>query len=318
MFGLDARRRRTLICIFAGGVAALALSACLPGALSGGIGGLLKGGEKDAGGGSDAGVADAGRTFLFTGLNLDRLDSYTAGFDLDFAGQREGVAVDLTSAGSVTHQTEPKMLSIRNEISGDGLLQGTSLPGAVGQGATVTTETITTPDAVYLMVGAAGQQQCRSLPGGLPNVSGLAERLGGGGIQIEELVKVRSGQDPVKLTLVGPETVNGVATDHYTALDAEVGSLTSATIDLWYAADPGYVARLTLSGQGDVPLYGSGAIDLTYDVLSINQPVTIAVPEDCPAIDLEDLDIEGLDLEDLDLDNLDLPDLPDLPALPGG
>lgn len=310
MSGIAERLQIVLVRALGVMLVAVALSACVPDALSGAIGGLLKGGNDTAGDGSrESGVADEGRTFLFTGLNLDRLDTYTATFDLAFAGQREGVGVDLTSDGSVTHQAEPKMISVRNEISGDGLLQGTSLLGAVGQGVTVSTETITTPDAIYLLASAAGTGQCRSLPGGLPNVSGLAERLGGGGIHVEELVKVRSGQDPVKLTLVGPETINGVAADHYTALDAEIGSLTSATIDLWYVSDPGYIVQLALNGQGDIPLYGSGTIDLTYDVLSVNQPVSITLPTDCPAINLEDIDLEGLDL-----DNLDLPNLPTLPS----
>jgi len=49
--------------------------------------------------------------------------------------------------------------------------------------------------------------------------------------------------------------------------------------------DPGYVVRISMTGAGDIPELGTGAITITYDVLSVNQGLEFAIPENCAEFD---------------------------------
>lgn len=269
--------------------------------------GLLDGaGETPAGG-----VDPSGRTFVFTGLSLEQLDSYTASYTLGFEGEQAGgIGVDIDSSGQIERQRDPKTLVIQSELSGDGMMQGMSVLGQFTDSASIDAELINMAGRIYLTGTAAGSESiCRSVPTIGLDPSGLISRLGWGVVQIEELLNLKTDQQPVELTLVGTETVNGVQADHYNAVDAALGSLTSGTVDLWYVPDAGYITRLSLDGQGDIPLYGSGALDLTYDVLSTNQPLTVTAPTGCTELSLEDLPLDQFDLNGQNLEDLNLEDL---------
>jgi hypothetical protein len=284
------RTRRVVFVLIALSLAGLA---CGVGSLPG-----LGGGDKPP----EGGVTDEGRTFVFTGLDVQKLDSYEAEFALDFEGERAGgVQVDITSAGSLQRQRDPKLLVVDSELSGEGFIQGMDLLSQMGDAAAVDVQVITAEDKLYVTASAAGESACRSLPTDIVDIGGLSDRLGLGAVQVEGLVDVKAGQEPVRLDLVGQETVNGVTADHYQALNAAIGSLTSGAIDLWYVPDQEYIARLTVDGEGSIPLYGSGAIDLTYDIVNTNQTVDAPIPGDCQEISLEDIDLENLNLDDLDL-----------------
>jgi hypothetical protein len=83
------------------------------------------------------------------------------------------------------------------------------------------------------------------------------------------------------------ESVNGVMTRHYRATHNEIAlaasGFTNYVVDIWVAVDGGYVVRQTLSADGTaVALSGTqGHIEWTYDVLDINSPLNISVPEGC-------------------------------------
>lgn len=86
---------------------------------------------------------------------------------------------------------------------------------------------------------------------------------------------------------VGAETVNGIATDHYTFDERAQGASGIATSDgdLWVAADGGYVVRYTLTTTGGPSHFGAG-IDGTwtwgYQLEDVDTPLAVELPEGCP------------------------------------
>ena len=246
-------------------------------------------------------VVDEGAAIIFTGLNLRQYATYGAAYTLDYTGQRpDGVAVDISTSGTIQTQQDPKLVSVHSETTGTGMIQGISLLDQVSDLATLTTEVITADETVYLTASALGQSQCRSLDTNTIPVKSALDNLELGNINIDQFTRIKPSQAPLRLELVGSETLNGLTIDHYSAVDVALGSLTSGTVDIWYLPSEKRVARLTLNGAANVPLYGSGTVDVVYDITSVNQPVSISLPSDCEPINLEDLN------------------LPDLPDLPGG
>lgn len=82
---------------------------------------------------------------------------------------------------------------------------------------------------------------------------------------------------------VGEETVNGIASAHYTYdaddLPTEYGTV-SGTGDVYVALDGGYVVRYTLDGSGtfEGDFQGSGTIELVYDTYDVGAEIAIQPP----------------------------------------
>ena len=88
---------------------------------------------------------------------------------------------------------------------------------------------------------------------------------------------------------LGVETINGLASDHY-AFDkrqlniASIGEMDTAQGEFWIAREGGFIARYRLEAQGsNIELSegqrGAGTIALVYDVLAVNQPLSIGAPQ---------------------------------------
>lgn len=83
------------------------------------------------------------------------------------------------------------------------------------------------------------------------------------------------------------ETVNGVATDHYTFDERALGEtgFTQSTGQVWVASEKGYVVRYLLTTTAGANYFGEGiegAQTWEYNLTNINQPVTIDLPAGCP------------------------------------
>jgi hypothetical protein len=84
------------------------------------------------------------------------------------------------------------------------------------------------------------------------------------------------------------ETVNGVAANHYTFDERalEPMSIPKSTGEMWVAADGGYLVRYVLATKGSGEYFGEdaeGTLTWNYELTNINQPVTVELPNDCPA-----------------------------------
>jgi hypothetical protein len=86
----------------------------------------------------------------------------------------------------------------------------------------------------------------------------------------------------------GTETVNDVATDHYTFDERALGGLglVKSTGAMWVATDGGYIVKYVLTTKGDANYFGEGiegTLSWDYELTGANQPVAIQLPVDCPA-----------------------------------
>jgi hypothetical protein len=82
------------------------------------------------------------------------------------------------------------------------------------------------------------------------------------------------------------EPIDGISATHYTFDERAFGALDPATSagDVWIASDGGYVVRYTLVTEGASGFLGhgvTGRLTTDYNVTSVNQPVTVSVPDGC-------------------------------------
>jgi hypothetical protein len=86
----------------------------------------------------------------------------------------------------------------------------------------------------------------------------------------------------------GVETVNNIATNHYTFDERALGGvgIAKSTGEMWVATDGGYIVKYVLSTKGDANYFGEGiegTLTWNYELTGANQPVAIQLPQDCPA-----------------------------------
>ncbi|MEW6093644.1 MAG: hypothetical protein AB1531_06740 [Chloroflexota bacterium] len=87
----------------------------------------------------------------------------------------------------------------------------------------------------------------------------------------------------------GPAEINGLAANHYN-FDARAQGLSglgSGTGEAWVASSGGYVLRYTFRFDGSEEYFGegegvTGTLTWDYQLLDINLPVSLAIPEGCP------------------------------------
>lgn len=85
----------------------------------------------------------------------------------------------------------------------------------------------------------------------------------------------------------GSETVNAVATDHYTFDEAALGLLGSADSsgELWIASEGGFLVRYLVETTSGADYFGAGiegTLTWDYQLTDVNQPLALELPEDCP------------------------------------
>ena len=92
-------------------------------------------------------------------------------------------------------------------------------------------------------------------------------------------------------TFVGEETVNGIPANHFTFKITQLGKESGAVVrnnkgDYWLARDGQYLVKYTLALDAATAADGSAKAqsfkaDVTFDLTSVNAPVTIAFPAIC-------------------------------------
>ena len=85
----------------------------------------------------------------------------------------------------------------------------------------------------------------------------------------------------------GTDRVNEIAAEHYTFDERALGedSLTDATGEIWVASEGGYIVRYLLTTTAGEEYFGEGIegpLFTAYELTAPNQPVAIALPDDCP------------------------------------
>lgn len=105
----------------------------------------------------------------------------------------------------------------------------------------------------------------------------------------------------------GSEEVNGIPSMHYIFDERALGEtdLAKSTGEMWVASEGGFIVKYLLTTQGSADYFGEGTegtLTWDYELTDVNTPVTINLPEDCPA---------GM------IDAPQLPDAANLEAYPG-
>ena len=106
-------------------------------------------------------------------------------------------------------------------------------------------------------------------------------------------------EDIGEATLVGEETINGIDTLHYTfdesVIEDETTQFNWAEGDVYIAKEGNYVVRFRMEGEGTVEDFGValeeegieapipqiGLIQIEMNLVNINEPVNITIPEEC-------------------------------------
>ena len=94
------------------------------------------------------------------------------------------------------------------------------------------------------------------------------------------------------------ETVSGIVVNHYrfgkVAMSeeklADMGNVDSLQVDVWIAKEGGFLVKMDFVAEGKELDVGEGAMDgkveITYEIVETNQPVTIEPPETAGAADM--------------------------------
>lgn len=188
---------------------------------------------------------------------LDALDSYRAEFTYSFQGNDNGNPVTEELTYSTEYVREPAAQRI-------------------------TTGSSTNADQTFEIIIAGGQNymtigdQCVSS-------ATTDDSLTSGTFEPSDFVGDISGN-----TLLGRETVNGVETNHFRAnlpITMILTETTSSNVEFW-VADQGYLIKYVMEatgrGQGIFGTSaGEGILRFEYNVLDINQPISITPPDGC-------------------------------------
>ena len=212
-------------------------------------------------------------TFLYQGSSLEQFDTYVARFEMTFDGTNlSGQPATLRMVNDLQGQRDPLIFAMRNEFTGTGIDAVDALPSESGS-----IYLINTPEKSYFETISGIDRYCIAVPAG-----GLSDNLDTMSFDVDDFINPE-GTDAPELHLVNAsEQVNGVETAHYRAENVQTDSnIQNATIDLWYSSQLGYVVRIEMVGDGDIPEFGSGTINVVYDVLSVNQGIEVVIPENC-------------------------------------
>lgn len=199
-------------------------------------------------------------SLLGTEAGLPGLSSYKATLTLSFEGTREGQPSQWSKTYVMLTTNEPIARQLTIEKTGD----------------------LSDLDAVFMaeVDGAVyerrGENACNANV--IEEVDSLSERLEPAGF-LNGVI----GADEA-----GTETVNDAASDKYTFDERAFGQsdIAKSTGEMWVASDGGYIVKYVLTTEGDADYFGEemeGALTWNYELTDVNQPVTITLPEDCPA-----------------------------------
>lgn len=209
-----------------------------------------------------------------TNSKLDALKSYHAELRVTFSGNdpegqpQNGTMSFLVTRDNATRDTEMV-------IVGDGPLFENE--AQVGE-----TKFYLIDGASYIVIAPSdgGEPQCMEIPSHPDqNAPDLSDTLGE--FTHQDMTLVEEGA-----------VVNGVATDHYRTEDTKVfrggemvTDLEKVEADVWVAQKEGYVVKIVATMRGKSLPVGnkevSGAVDVNYNVMSIDEPVQITLPSVC-------------------------------------
>ena len=194
-----------------------------------------------------------------TQAGLADLSSYTATLTLTFNGTKAGVPDTWSTTTVMLATTEPAARQLTVTKTGD-----VADP---------------TPEFMAEVNGATYEQQ-----GQIPCAADALAEQTTLGQQFEPAASLLPviGADPA-----GSETVNDTPADHYTFDENALGQSGRATStgELWVASSGGQIVKYLVTTKAGADYFGDGiegTVAWDYELTTVNQPVTITLPADCP------------------------------------
>lgn len=190
---------------------------------------------------------------------LADLPSYTATLTLSFDGSKDGKAQQWTKTYVMLARLDPRERKLTVQKSGD-LTNLDNVNLAERDGVAYTWQGENTCVANAIKQGESPSE----------------------GAEPASLLSFVVGADEA-----GTETVNGVASNHYTFDEHALAlqGVTQATGELWTASDGGYVVKYVLTSKGKSDYFGEGiegTLTEDYELSGVGAPVDIQLPADCP------------------------------------
>jgi len=232
--------------------------------VAGGVLGYVVRGDGDSGGGGGGG--GTGGSALATPIleGMASLDSYEWQVSVSTVGPTTADYTEMTGNGASDSEQQLRYMKMTNTSASADDTEGPS---------TGTTETWRSADSSCTFDGEEYSKKASN-----PFESDIGSVLSG----VFDIVIPKGNAQ-----LVGSEQVAGVEADHYTFTIEGLGAGSGAQVEensgeLWVAKDGGYVLRYTVTtrmvdtGSGD--LY---SLTLTLEMMSVNQPVSIVMPDGC-------------------------------------
>ena len=193
-----------------------------------------------------------------SGLNRDKLSSYSSSFVIQFNGAKPWTY-------RLKTRKSPTLREISLHIDG---ITGKDNPGDVR---------LVTDGVTSWMSGAGTENECVQFPNNL----GMDPKW----IYPESVVSVEDMT--AQLKYVGEEKVAGTASLHYAVSGAAIGKWTNASIDVWQEKISRTLLQFKMQAAGEDPFFGTGTgkMDAQYSVAGLDvatiEPVSgceISVP----------------------------------------
>lgn len=223
----------------------------------------------------EAGEEPAGEsvaTYIFEGLGLDDHNSFSFDFHGSITPVDQSVEGQADFSGTMAVQREPQvaqweLLFERPEetTSEDGTTFGSG--GLVGY---------LVDGTLYSVIEADGVETCVGFPdsgNSLEDTMGIfsgPDSFSDPSYHTEEMVLVESGVD-----------ANGFTTDHYRAENVNNEDVQDGTVDIWVIQGDDVPARMIMTGVVDDDDIGLANVEWNYDLLSLDQPLEVTVPDNC-------------------------------------
>ena len=202
-------------------------------------------------------VLGPGSLYLEPHVGLAELSSYKATLTRSFDGSVAGQAQQWTETYVLQRDNAAAASLLTVEITGD---------------ISETPEPLIEVEGIVYVVGEDGECIADAVD---PEISSI-ERLDPAGLLSGLLGAEEAGQ----------ETIDGVATDHYTFDERALAmfELAKSSGEIWVASDGGHILKylLTTTGSGDAFGEGiEGSMIWDYTLTDIDLPVTLDIPQDC-------------------------------------
>lgn len=217
--------------------------------------------------------------FVLGETGLENLSSYEYIQIVDFNGTNaEGQPAQMHMEVHIIHQAEPLINSIQTQVTSEGMDDSTEGTGEFGS------LFVYIDGTTYTEMDIPGSgRTCFATPGGEETLEAYDTSFYD--LDPEEFSDFDS--EPEFVVVSTNEEVNGIASTHYRAENINVNDVESGTIDVWIANDGGYMTRMILEGVGKDSELGDGQFNMTWELVSANQPVNVTPPADCQSFDFE-------------------------------